>query len=65
MPYLNGAELIAALRDEAAARGLAPIPAVLITGAGHGAAAAARADVTLRKPFEMVEVDMLLRRFLS
>lgn len=65
MPYLSGADLIAALRAEAATRGAAPIPSVLITGTGHAAAAAARADVTLHKPFELNEVDALLRRFLS
>jgi DNA-binding response OmpR family regulator len=64
MPYLSGADLIAALRAEAATRGVAPIPSVLITGAGHDAASAAGADVTLRKPFELEEVDALLRRFL-
>lgn len=65
MPYLSGADLIAALREEAAARGVPPIPSVLISGAGIAATRAASADVTLRKPFELAEIDALLERFLG
>lgn len=65
MPYLDGARLIAALRAEADAKGMPPLPAVLVTGAGAAAAAAAGADVVLRKPFELSEVEAVLCRFLG
>jgi CheY-like chemotaxis protein len=65
MPYLSGAELIAALRSDAAAGGHAPLPVILITAAGPAQARAAGADAVLRKPFELLELDALLRRFLE
>src|SRR5438270_4574699 len=51
MPYLNGAELIAALRSDAAAGGHAPLPVILITAAGPAHARAAGAAACLRNPF--------------
>ena len=65
MPYLSGAELIAALRSDAAAGGHDPVPVILITAAGPAQARAAGADAVLRKPFELLELDALLRRFLE
>ena len=65
MPYLSGAELIAALRSDAAAGGHAPLLVILITAAGPAQARAAGADAVLRKPFELLELDVLLRRFLE
>ena len=65
MPYLNGAELIAALRSDAAAGGQAPLPVILMTAAGPAQARAAGADAVLRKPFELLELDALIRRFLE
>jgi DNA-binding response OmpR family regulator len=65
MPYLNGVDLIAALRAEATNRGLPVIPSVLITGAGWDVARRAGADVVLHKPFELDDVDVLLQRFLA
>jgi CheY-like chemotaxis protein len=65
MPYASGAELIAELRAEAERTGRAPVPTILITGAGIGAARAAGADVVLSKPFELDQIDALVRRFLG
>lgn len=65
MPYLTGTDLIAALRADAAADGHVAPPAILVTGAGPRQALAAGADVVLYKPFEVVEIDALLRRFLD
>jgi DNA-binding response OmpR family regulator len=65
MPYLSGSDLIAALREEADQSGRPRVPAVLITGAGRSAALNAGADAVLAKPFELADLDMLLRRFLG
>ena len=65
MPYLDGSELIAALRADAAAGGASVPPIVLMTAASMAAARAAGADVVLRKPFHLVDLEALLRRFLG
>jgi CheY-like chemotaxis protein len=65
MPHLSGAELIAALRSDAAASGRAPLPVILMTAAGPAQARAAGADAVLRKPFELLELYALIRRFLE
>jgi CheY-like chemotaxis protein len=65
MPHLSGAELIAALHSDAAAGGHDPVPVILITAAGQAQARAAGADAVLRKPFELLELDVLLRRLLG
>ena len=65
MPYLSGADLIAALTAEAAASDRARPPAILVTGAGPRQARAAGADVVLYKPFQVADLDALLRRFLA
>ena len=65
MPFLGGAELIAALRAAAAAAGHAPPIVVLVTAAGARQALAAGADVVVYKPFEVAEIDALLHRFLD
>lgn len=64
MPHLNGAELIAALRADAAAGGYPTPPIILMTAAGPGPAAEAGADAILRKPFNLDDLEALLRRFL-
>jgi two-component system, chemotaxis family, chemotaxis protein CheY len=64
MPYLSGADLIAALSTEAAAYGRPAPPVVLVTGAGPSQARAAGADVVLYKPFQVADLEALLHRFL-
>lgn len=78
MPHLDGAALIAALRADAAADGAqggdeggqggqggAAPPIILMTAASLDLARAAGADVVLRKPFALAELEALLHRFLS
>jgi two-component system chemotaxis response regulator CheY len=65
MPYVGGGDLIAALRAEAETTGRPRVPAILVTGAGRGPALAVGADVVLAKPFELADLDALLRRFLG
>lgn len=64
MPYLDGAGLIAALRAEArsASREMAPI--IVMTASSSAILRTAGADAVLRKPFDLSDVEMLLRRFL-
>ncbi|HWE62545.1 MAG TPA: response regulator [Chloroflexota bacterium] len=65
MPHLNGARLIAALRDEAASTGQPPPVTVLMTAAGPRQAAEAGADAVLLKPFDLQDVEALLQRYLG
>ena len=65
MPYLGGADLVAALAAEAAASNRPRPPAILVTGAGPRQARAAGADAVLYKPFQVADLDALLHRFLA
>jgi DNA-binding response OmpR family regulator len=65
MPFLDGGELIAALRDEARERGLAGVPAILLTAAGPLRARAAGADAVLRKPFDLDVLEALMHRLVA
>lgn len=65
MPLLDGAELIAALRADAALDGHRPPPIILMTAAGLKRAYEADADAVLRKPFELDELEDLLFRYLG
>lgn len=65
LPHLDGTALIAALRADAAARGEAPPPIILMTAASQVQARAAGADVILRKPFHLADLEYLLHRFLD
>lgn len=65
LPYLDGVALIAALRADAAAAGEGAPPSVLMTAASLVDARAAGADVVLRKPFHLADLEAVLRRFLG
>ena len=65
MPHLDGIDLIAALRAEAADSRRTTPPAILMTAASIPYARAAHADALLRKPFDLEELEGLLRRFLG
>ena len=65
MPHLNGAGLIAALRADAARSGAAVPPIILLTAASLTQARAAGADVVMRKPFRLAELEGLLHRLLG
>ncbi|HVA92317.1 MAG TPA: response regulator [Chloroflexota bacterium] len=65
LPHLDGTEIIAALRADAATSGVPAPPMVLMTAANLGQARAAGAEVVLRKPFRLEDLEALLRRFLG
>lgn len=66
MPRLDGAGLIAAIRNDTAGDGPDQVPPiVLMTAANLPHAREAGADVVLRKPFDIAEVEALLHRFLD
>jgi len=65
MPLMDGAELIAAVRADAALDSHLPPPIVLMTAAGMRRAREVHADALLRKPFTLDEVEALLLRFLG
>ena len=65
MPYLDGAKLIAALKEDAQRDGHPPIPIILMTAAGIWQVEHIDADALLLKPFEVEEIEDLLRRFLE
>ena len=65
IPYLDGAALIGAIRAAAAVVGESSPPVILITAANAVRARAAGADVILRKPFYLADLEELLRRFLG
>lgn len=65
MPRLSGKDLIAALRQDATQRGIPPPPMVLVTAGGMHEAREAGADIILRKPFTLAQVEAALLRFLG
>lgn len=65
MPYLDGTELIAAIRADAEQHAYKRPPIVLMTAAGLRRAQEAGADALLRKPFNIEDVEAVLRRFLG
>ena len=65
MPLLNGAQLIAAIRADAELDNHRPPPIVLMTAGGVRRALEVNADALLKKPFDIAEVEALLRRFLG
>ncbi len=65
MPQLTGAGMVRALRGEAAARNVSMPPVILMTSASPTLAREAGADVVLRKPFDLSELDALLHRYLG
>ena len=62
MPVLDGATLCRLLKAGAAT---AAIPVILMSAAAEAAARAAGADAFLRKPFDVTEVEALVRHFLA
>ncbi|MGH2485411.1 MAG: response regulator [Ktedonobacterales bacterium] len=64
MPFMGGAELIAALRADAARDGHLAPPVVLMSAAGNRFMEPAGADDLLPKPFDMRQIEALLARYL-
>lgn len=65
MPQMTGAELVMAIREDAAERGYQPPPVVLMSAAGSQYTDAVGADALLPKPFDIRQVEALLDRFLG
>lgn len=65
MPYMNGAQLMLALRAEAQSSGRLAPPVVIISAAGSLVVGETGADAIIRKPFDIVQIEALLRRFLG
>jgi two-component system, chemotaxis family, chemotaxis protein CheY len=64
MPYLSGADLIVAVRAEAAAAGQAPPPVVIVTAASRVRAEEAGADAVIAKPFDVTKVEAVIQKLL-
>jgi DNA-binding response OmpR family regulator len=62
LPHLSGEAVIRTLRES---ESVAVPPIILITGANHVKARAAGADAVLLKPFNLVDLERLLHRFLK
>jgi CheY-like chemotaxis protein len=65
MPYLNGADLIAAVRDDAEEHGVAPPPIMVVTAVSLRRAEEAGADEVVAKPFNVATVGAMMQRLLS
>ena len=63
MPVMTGRQLIAAVRAEASAGHSQPLPIVLMSAASGLYTRDTGADAILRKPFDITQVEDLLRRF--
>ncbi len=65
LPFMSGGTLIAELRVAAQESGRVAPPVVLMTAAGLRHARSAGADEVLSKPFDLDELEALLRRFVG
>src|SRR5262249_12714208 len=65
MPHLNGAGLIAALREESVARKIRRPAIILITAVDGHAARTAGADIVVKKPFELDDLEQAIRRLID
>jgi two-component system, chemotaxis family, chemotaxis protein CheY len=65
MPILSGTELIMSLRAEAAVRGKAAPPIVLLTAGSARAASQLQVDAILLKPFDLAQIEQAIRELLG
>ncbi len=65
MPVLNGADLILALRAEAAAQGRLSPPIILLPAGSRRAADHLQVEAVLLKPFELPQLERVIRRLLE
>ncbi len=65
MPQMTGAELIRALRQDAAQKDYPAPPIILMSAAGRQYVDTVQADAYLPKPFDVVEVEALLEQYLG
>ena len=64
MPYLNGADLIATVRADAASQGVAPPPVIVVTAVSAARAQEAGADAVVVKPFDVTKIEAAMHRLL-
>ncbi len=65
MPIMGGADLILALRREAAAQGRASPPIVLLTAGSRRAVSELPVEAVLLKPFDLSQLEWVIRRLLE
>lgn len=65
MPYMSGADLITAVRGDAASQGFTPPPIVVITAASRARAEETGADAVITKPFDVAKVEAAMQRLLE
>lgn len=64
MPYMSGEQLIQSIHADAALDGNHVPPIILITAAGARRIQGIAADVIMRKPFDIADLETQLHRFL-
>jgi two-component system, chemotaxis family, chemotaxis protein CheY len=64
MPVMNGADLIQALRAEAAAQGRSAPPIVLLTAGSTRVASQLPVEALLLKPIDLAQLEQVIRRLL-
>ncbi|GCF08925.1 response regulator [Dictyobacter arantiisoli] len=65
MPKLNGADLVRALHVEAVAQRRLPPPIILLTAVGVPALKDLPVDVVMAKPFDLDQLENVIRRLLQ
>ncbi len=65
MPILNGADLITALRAEAASQGRTSPPIILLTAGSLRAVNGLQVDAMLSKPFDLSKLEQIIHRLLD
>ncbi len=65
MPVMDGADLIQALRAEAAAQGRDSPPIVLLTAGSTGVANQLPVEALVRKPLDLDRLERVIRRLLE
>lgn len=65
MPYLNGADFIAAVRGDATTQGREAPPVIVVTAASRARAEEAGADAIVTKPFDIVKIEAAMQRLLG
>jgi DNA-binding response OmpR family regulator len=65
MPFLSGAELVAAIRADADTEGIVAPPVVVVTAASRTLADEIGADVVITKPFDVRNIEAAMQRLLE
>jgi CheY-like chemotaxis protein len=65
MPFLSGAELVAAIRADAATEGIVAPPVVVVTAASLALADEVGADAVIAKPFDVRNIEAAIQRLLD